>query len=342
MKSQTRKHMVVHALAAAVAVAALQTSALADSQERRIATLAPRGSAWMKILERGAAELEKQTEGRITTKYYPNGVQGDERDVIRKMRLGQLDGAAVTSVGLSLIEPSIRVLELPRIFESAEELDYVREKMWPYFRKKFAQKGFVLATTGDVGFIYFYTENPVTSLSDLRKAKVWVWSDDELAREMFKKLNIKGVPMGVPDVLPSLTSGRINACYASPLAAVALQWNSKVQYMTSMPLSYSIGATVVRKEVWDKISEEDRKISQRVLAKQSSKLQQTVRRDNETARSQMIRKGVKIVETPPALVRDFDDAAKQVWQDLAGKVYSQEELDMVLKYRNEYRARGKK
>jgi TRAP-type C4-dicarboxylate transport system substrate-binding protein len=333
--------MAVHVLAALVAVAALQTSALADSQERRIATLAPRGSAWMKILERGAAELEKQTKGRITTKYYPNGVQGDERDVIRKMRLGQLDGAAVTSVGLSLIEPSIRVLELPRIFESAEELDYVRGKMWPYFRKKFAQKGFVLATTGDVGFIYFYTAAPVTSLSDLRKAKVWVWSDDELAREMFKKLNIKGVPMGVPDVLPGLNSGRINACYASPLAAVALQWNSKVRYMTSMPLSYSIGATVVRKDVWDQTSAEDRKISQRVLAKQSSKLQQIVRRDNATAREQMIRKGVKVVETPPALVRDFDEAAKRVWRDLTGKVYSQQELDMVLKYREEYRAKNK-
>lgn len=335
------KHLVLHALAVAVAVAAFHGSALADPQERRIATLAPRGSAWMKILERGAVELSKQTDGRIATKYYPNGVQGDERDVIRKMRLGQLDGAAVTSVGLSLIEPSIRVLELPRIFESAEELDYVRELMWPYFRKKFAQKGFILATTGDVGFVYFYTASPVRSLNDLRQAKVWVWSDDELAREMFKKLNIKGVPMGVPDVLPSLTSGRINACYASALAAVALQWNSKVQYMTSMPLSYSIGATVIRKEIWDQTSDNDRKISQRVLAQQSRKLQRTVRRDNETARKQMVRKGVTMIDTPPALIRDFDDAAKQVWKDLVGKVYSQAELDMVLKYRDEYRAKNK-
>ena len=144
-----RAKLAICGLTVAVVAAGFTVTALAQQKdERRIATLAPRGSSWMKTLERGAAEIEKETQGRVTTKYYPNGVQGDERDVIRKMGLGQLDGAAVTSVGLSLVYEGIRVLELPRMFASVEEMDYVRGKMWPYFRKKFAKKGFVLGRAG--------------------------------------------------------------------------------------------------------------------------------------------------------------------------------------------------
>ena len=330
-----------YALASVVVLAGLGDIASAENVERRIATLAPRGSAWMKILEKGAAEVEKATEGRVKTKYYPNGVQGDERDVIRKMRLGQLDGAAVTSVGMSLIVPSIRVLELPRMFESIEEMDYVRKKMWGHFRRKFKKKGFRLGDPGDVGFIYFYSKAPVKSLSNLRNTKVWLWSDDEIARAMFKELSIPGIPMGVPDVLSGLTTGRIKAAYNSPLGAVALQWSTKVKYMTSMPFSYSIGASILRNEVWEKSEKSDLKAAKKILRKQSSRMRRTVRRDNKTARKQMLRKGIKVVETPPDMIRDFDDAAKKVWQGLVGKVYSQKELDMVLKYRAEYRAEKK-
>lgn len=338
----TIKRAAGYALAATIAIASMGASALADntaSKERRFATLAPQGSAWMKVLDRGAAEVEKRTDGRIVTKYYPNGVMGDERDVIRKMRLGQLDGAAVTSVGLALIYEGIRVLELPRMFENIEEMEYVRNKMWPYFEKKFEEKGFVLLSKGEVGWIYFYSNTPVSSLSDLRKAKVWMWTDDAVVKSMFKKLNVPGVPTGVPDVLPSLTSGRINAAYSSPLAAMALQWNTKVKYMTSMPMSYALGSTILVKKAWDEISAEDRKTIEKIFHKQTSKLEKIIRRDNETARNQMIRKGVKDVPTPPEMVRDFDKAAQEVWQELVGKVYSQAELDMVLEYRGEYRAK---
>ncbi len=209
--------------------------------------------------------------------------------------------------------------------------------MWRYFRKKFMKKGFYLATKGDIGHVYFYSKSPVKSVADLRNTKIWVWTDDEIARDLFKKVNIVGVPMGVPDVLAGLTTGRVSAAYASPLAAVALQWNTKIKYMTSMPLSYSIGASIVRKETWEKASEEDRKITRKLLKKQAKLMRRTVRRDNKTARKQMIRKGVKVIETPPDMIRQFDDASKKVWQSLVGKVYSQKELDMVLKYRQEYR-----
>ena len=324
---------------ASLFAAATAGTAAAENIEIRLATLAPDGSSWMKVLSKGAAEIDTKTDGRVKVKYYAGGVQGDERDVVRKMNLGQLDGAAVTSVGLSMIDESIRVLELPRMFETVEEVDYVADKMWPYFQAKFEKKGYKLNDRGDVGWIYFMSKNEVKSLADLKAQKVWMWGDDGIVRAMYKKLGVSGVPLGVPEVEPALATGRINACYGSPLAAVALQWNTKVKYITSMPMSFAIGATVIKTDVYKKVSAEDTKLISKITKNMSKKLRQTIRKDNASALKQMQRKGVKVTETPPDMVAGFDKNAKEVWGELTGKVFSQAELDMVLKHRDEFRAK---
>src|SRR6478736_2791373 len=131
------------------------SAARADNVELRIATLAPDNSSWTETLDKAASEVKDKTAGRVTLKYFKGGSQGDERDYIRKIKLGQLDGAAVTAIGLAMIDESIRVLELPMMFNSVDELDYVADKMWPYFQKKFKDKGFRLNDRGEVGWIYF-------------------------------------------------------------------------------------------------------------------------------------------------------------------------------------------
>ncbi len=305
-------------LASAATTAAAAHSASAD--EIRIATLAPDGSAWMKVLSKGAAEIAKVTEGRVTFKYYANGNQGDEKDVIRKLGLGQLDGAALTSVGLSLIDKSVRVLELPRLFRNEKEIDYVRGKMWKRMQKRFAKKGYQLAPKGgDVGWIYLYTNTPIKNVADLSKIKMWRWAEDGIVKAMFSKLGINGVPLGVPEVMPALNTGRINAVYGSPVAMVALQWYTKVKYATSLPISYGIGGSVMRTEVWNKISEVDRKAIDKVLRIQAIKLRKTIRRDNGRALKAMARAGVKVVETPQAVVDAVDAAAASVWSSKASK-----------------------
>jgi TRAP-type C4-dicarboxylate transport system substrate-binding protein len=322
-------------------LAALSSPALADGTELRVATLAPPDSTWMKILDKGSADIAEKTSQRVTIKWYPGGVQGDERDFVRKIGLGQLDGAAVTSIGLAMIDESIRVLELPMMFESIEEMDYVADKMWPYFQKKFEKKGYKLTDRGEIGWVYFMSKNKIESLADLKNAKVWQWGDDQIVAAMYRKLNISGVPLGVPEVDAALTSGRINACYGSPLAAVALQWNTKISYMTSMPMSYGLGATVMSMDAFKKLSEEDQQTLLKMTNKMGAKVRTGVRKDNKDAQKQMLQKGVKVVETPAAMVTEFTKASQEVWKELAGKVYSQAELDMVLKYRDEYRAKHK-
>src|SRR5687767_11401360 len=127
-----------------LALVALASPAVAEPQQFRIATLAPSGTPWMELLEKGASEIAEKTEKRVTIKYYGGGQQGDEKDYLSKIKLGQLDGAAFTALGLAQIEPSILVLQLPLLFDSQEEVDYVATKMWPYFQAKFEKKGFRL------------------------------------------------------------------------------------------------------------------------------------------------------------------------------------------------------
>lgn len=331
--------MINFACAAAVGLLALAQPALADNVELRMATLAPDGSKWTEVFDKGSVETAKQTENRVTLKYFVGGQQGDERDFVRKIKLGQLDGASVTATGLAMIDESIRVLELPMMFASTEELDYVADKMWPYFQKKFEAKGFKLNDRGEVGWVYFLSKDKITSLGDLKGLKMWTWGDDQLVGAMFKKLGLNGVPLGVPEVDAALTSGRINACYGSPLAAVALQWYSKIKYITSMPMSYAIGATVISNDSLKKIPEADLKKVMAISKTLGKKLRVAIRKENEAAKKTMLRKGVSVVETPKAMEDEFRKNAEEVWQSLAGKMYSKEELATVLKHRDEYRAK---
>jgi TRAP-type C4-dicarboxylate transport system substrate-binding protein len=326
-------------LVAATALASFSfgRSAHADPVELRIATLAPAGSPWMEVLDKAASEVKKKTQGRVVLKYFPGGQQGDERDFVRKIKLGQLDGAAVTAIGLSMIDESIRVLELPMMFDSPEELDYVADKMWPHFQAKFAAKGFELNDRGEVGWVYFLSKNPVKSIDDLRGQKLWMWGDDRLVGAMFKKLGLNGVPLGVPEVDAGLTSGKIDACYGSPVAAVALQWYTKVKYMTSMPMSYAIGATVMSLDSLKKLSPGDQKLVSQIGVIAARKLRRVIRNANDEAKSTMTRKGITIVPTPVAMVDQFTKKSQEAWKELVGQMYSQDELNQVLKYRDEYR-----
>ncbi len=321
------------ALAFGLAASGLATTN-AEAQELRVATLAPDGSAWMKVLSAGAKKIKEATSGRVSIKYYSNGVQGDEKDVVRKMGLGQLDGAALTSVGLSLIEKSIRVLELPRLVKNTKELDHARGRMWGRIQKRFEKKGYKLAPGGgDVGWVYLYSNTPIKSLADLKKVKMWRWSEDGIVKAMFSKLGVSGVPLGVPEVMPALNTGRINGCYGSPVAMVALQWYTKVKYATSLPMSYGIGGSVLRKDVWDKISGDDQKAIEKILKVQARKLRKIIRKDNGRALKAMKRAGVKIVETPQEVVDAVDKAAAEVWKTKA----SSSDLKAVQKYIGEKR-----
>jgi TRAP-type transport system periplasmic protein len=312
------------------APAGAETASSSAPIELRIATLAPAGSAWAKIMEEGAARLDADTHGRVKIRYYFGGLQGDERDVVRKMKLDQLDGAALTAIGLGLIQPDVLVLQLPYLVSSDKQIDYVRDKLGPEFEKEFDRAGYILVAWGDVGWVHSYFAVEVKSATDFGAVKFWQWVDDPITREMFAVLDVNGVPLNVPDVLPALQTGSIQACSAPPLAAVALQWYTKLKYMADRPTAYAIGALVIKKSAFLKIQPADREVLLRDGREIGLKLTASVRRDNERAKQAMLRSGVQLIHVPDDAQARLVAAGKQVWTRLAGKLYSKQLLDRVL------------
>lgn len=330
------------ALASALALLGLFTGGAAHAQSTlKIATLAPEGSAWMVAFHEWAKNVEEHTGGKVKIKFFAGGTAGDERDAVRKMRLGQLNGAAVTAIGLGLINSEVRVLELPMLINSYDELDFVRNKLDADLRKKFEDKSYVLLAWGDVGPVHIFSNTPIKGKQDLAQLKLWAWVDDALVRALFTQLGVNGVPLGVPDVLPSLQTGLINACYGSPLSTLALQWYTKVKYMTSMHISQAIGATVITKKEFEKLDAATQKTLMNDSREFEAKLLKTLRSENEKALTSMKQAGLQVVESPPQMVKDFTTEAMAIRPKLEPSVYSHEFRMKVEKLVADFRA-GKK
>jgi TRAP-type C4-dicarboxylate transport system substrate-binding protein len=162
--------------------------------------------------------LREKSGGTLRFKIYPGGVSGDEKETIRKMRLGQLQATGVTGSGLADVVPDVHVLDVPFLFKSGEEVDYVLEKVYPEFQKKFEEKGFRLLGFTEAGFVYFYSQYPIAAPGDLRGGdiKAWLWEGDVLNQGMFDTYQIPSVPLALPDVLSALQTGMINTVFGPP------------------------------------------------------------------------------------------------------------------------------
>ena len=321
----------------ASALGLLASAASAEEVTIKFATLAPDGSSWMKLLKAAAKDLATKTAaidgGKVTVKikYFAGGSAGDEKDAIRKIRGGQLDGAAVTAVGLGMIQPEVRVQELPGVLTAGNntQLDCVRNKLAPDFEKKFYEKGYILLGWGDVGPVHIFTNVEFKSMADLKKGKFWAWTDDDIIREFIKKMNLNGEPLGVPGVLPALQTGKIDSIYASPLATVALQWYTKVKYMSKAPIGVAIGAMIIRKESFEKLPPDVQTAMRENAKAVAVKLKDTVRKDNDKAIKAMVKGGIKMIDIPADISAAIKTAGDQVSGALVPKLFSKDLLDKV-------------
>jgi TRAP-type C4-dicarboxylate transport system substrate-binding protein len=306
--------------------------------EIKLATLAPEGSTWMKTMHLIDDDVRARTQNRVGFKFFPGGVQGDEKDVIRKMRNGQVHGAGFTGFGLGSIVPEARVLELPFMFDNLAELDYVRSQTNDYYEKAFDEKGYMLLGWTDVGFVYLFTRVPVHGPTDMAAQKWWIWSGDELAEIFFKAFKIAPIPLAAPDVLTSLQTGVVDAVYASPLACVALQWYSRVKYMSDLPITYGISAVVASNKSLAGVSPADIAVVKEITHQHLAELTAKTRTQNNEAIEEIKKEGVQMVAVDAAARKDFVDRGRAAWSDGVGTLYSQELLDRVKKLLADYRA----
>jgi len=308
------------------------------SQKIKFATLAPKGSTYMKVLQEYADDVTTLTEGKVTFKIYPSGIQGDEKGVLRKMRFGQIHSAGFTGVGLGQINPEVRILELPMLFRDYEEVDFITSSLYDEFSAKFEEKGFIILGWADVGFAYIYSQKPIASINDLKGVKMWMWEGDPVAEATFKALGVSAIPLSITDVLTSLQTHLIEAVYVPPLPCVVLQWHTRINTMTDVPLANVAGAVLITKKMFDKIDPAHQQIMLEQGKAHFRRLVQLGREDNATSIIKMKENGVEIVNVSKKNVDEFFILAQSAHQYLVGKLYEQSLLDQVNQSLADFRA----
>jgi len=315
-------------------------ASVAKTLEIKIASLAPEGSSWMKTFHSIDVEVRGKTDKQVGFKFYPGGVLGDEKDMLRKMHIGQIHGAALTSAGLSAIFNEMDVFQIPFLFESYHEVDYVTEEMGAFFQKGFDENGYILLGWSEGGFVRLMSTTPVATLDDLRKVKVWTWEDSPMTKAIFDQANVSAIPLSVPDVLVGLQTGLVNVVYAPPIGAISLQWFTKIKYMTDVNLIYLIGGLVIQKKVFNKISPDHQKILLETCRRRMNELKTTIRKENQEAIQVMVKHGVKIITPTPAQVADFKKVSDQAMQRLEGKSFSKRIREEVITKIETYRKKN--
>ncbi len=309
----------------------------------KFATLAPKGSTWMNNFEAMGKEIRAKTDGDLRLRIYPNGVQGDELDVIRKMRAGLIHAGAMTATGLGEIQEEVLIFQLPRMFRNYEELDYVRDYLRTDLDKAFMDAGYVLLGMGDLGFYYIFSNQPIRTIADLQSpnVKMWARTTDRIGLTFYKNADIATVPREVTQVLSSLYSGHINTLTASPYVTIALQWHDKFKYMTNLPVSVGVGATVITKEKFDELSPEMQKVVSETADAYQADLIENIRKDNERALEALQKKaGIEVVEFEDDSREAWDVIAAETHKALVGEIYSQAFLDKINALLQEYREKN--
>lgn len=285
-------------------------------QTLKIATVAPDGSAWMRELRTAAAEVATATQGRVTVKYYPGGVMGSDTVVLRKMRLGQLQGGVLTSSELAQVYPDAAIYSLPFLFDSWAQADKARTVVDPMLAKGFEAKGMTMLSASDVGFAYVLSVKPLKSAKDVAGAKLWIPQNDEIAERTFKAGGSSPILLPLGDVFTSLQTGMVDTVPNTPAGAVALQWHGRLKNMIDLPLSFVVGFVVVDNKAFAKISAADQALVLKAFRACGARMDAAIKRDDVAALAAMKKQGLQVNQMPPTEVAHWKQIGAKVTQDM--------------------------
>lgn len=296
----------------------------------KIATLAPDGTQWMTLMRSAAAQIAKQTNNRVKLKFYPGGIMGNESSVLRKMKIGQLQGAALTSAALKRIDKDNYIYSLPLTFQSYEEMSYIRAKLDPEMIARLKKEGYIAFKIAGDGFSYILSKERISSVNDLKQQKVWIPPDDLMAQTMLETAGVSPVSLPLTDVLTGLQTGLITTVGAPPSFAIALQWHTKVKYLVDVPLFFSFGAFVFSDKAYKKMSAPDQAVVRKVISATFEDLSKINWENNKKAKLALKKQGIEFIEPNAKQLAGLKKLAKDVIQKLVkeGKL-KQAEVDKV-------------
>ena len=322
---------------ASLVVCALPCIGLAGPTEIKLAVVMPEGSTWTNTLHEFAAAVIKETGGDVAIKIYAGGVSGDEVDVLRKMRVNRLHAGGFSGVGLGLVLPEIRVFEAPLLFNTYEEIDYVKEKMFDHFAGRFEEKGYILMGFAEAGFVYLFSKQPIDTMERLQQTRMWVWKGDRVAENFLDAFGVQGYPLQLADVNTGLETGMIDSFYSPALASVAFQWYARVQYMLDFPVVNATGALLMNKRTFYELHPDNREIVSRLVRQYAARLVQLTRKDNAEAVQVISEAGITLIPPTPEQTVAFKQSAEKNYQTSMPSLYSKALFDQVRGFIDEYR-----
>ncbi len=317
----------------------LACSAPAMAVTIKIATLAPEGTSWMKEMRAAGAEIKQKTEGRVEIKYFPGGVMGNDTAVLRKIKLGQLQGGALSGAELSAAYRDAQIYSVPFLFKDLGEVEYVRQRVDPLLQKGFEEAGFAALGLSGGGFAYVMSTKPVKGKTELRATKVWVPQNDRIAQVAFSEAGVNPIALPLADVYTSLQTGLLETVANTTSGAIAFQWHTRIKHVVDLPLTYVMGMMVIDQRTFSRLPPADQIIVRDSIARAFANLDAANRRDNESARAVLSRQGI-VFHVP-------DAGEAEYWRGVgvstlarlkAEGAISDDLLSVIQKAQSEYRA----
>ena len=333
-----RRFVMLSGLLAAWVVAGVPT-VQAKTQQLRIGSLVPKNSLYHRQLI-DIADSWRTAQG-TGARYvvFPDGVQGGEAEMARRMRIGQLQGALLSVVGLREIEPSIAALQaMPLLFRNWEEVDYVREKMRPAMEKKFLDKGFVVLAWGDAGWVRFFSKEAALRPDDYKRMKFFAWGSEPDQQNIMKSLGYTPVPLETTDILPAIQTGMINVVPSTPYFALATQVYNSAPHMLEINWAPIVGALVVTRKAWDGMSPEVQKVVRAASDKAGAEIRTKARQEVEEAVDAMKKRGLTVNKPNAAQMKEWNDLAESLYPRIRGTMVPAETFDEVMGHLKTFRA----
>lgn len=322
------------------AILGLLLPASLDAKTLKIATLMPEGSSFVSEMRQAGKNIQERTNGRVRLKFYPGGVMGNDKTVMRKMRVGQLHGAALTSGPLASIYPDIEIYSLPLLFRDYDEVDYVRKRLDEKLKAGLAEVGFTALSISDGGFAYLLSRTAIRRVEDLPKAKIWIPEDDIMSQTAFEIAGVSPIPLPTADVYTALQTGLIDTVAAPPMGAIAFQWHTRVRTMTNVPLMYLIGIFTIDSRTFSQLAPEDQVIVREEIANASDRLDVETRLGDANATEALKNQGIEFVmASSEEEIERWHNISVQATERLRGmNRYSEGLLDEMIELVNTYRA----